>query len=48
MVAIERFLLLPNEVRQKMGEAGRNRVKSRFSREFVVKAYKEKINELLK
>ena len=48
VVAIERFLLLPNEVRQKMGEAGRNRVKSRFSREFVVKAYKEKINELLK
>lgn len=45
---IERFLAMPNETRQKMGEAGRERVKARFSREFVIKAYKEKINELLK
>ena len=45
--AIERFLALPNEIRQQMGEAGRERVKAQFSREFVVKAYKEKIEELL-
>ena len=45
---IERFLAMPNETRQKMGEAGRERVKALFSREFVIKAYKEKINELLK
>lgn len=45
---IERFLAMPNETRQKMGEAGRKRVKALFSREFVIKAYKEKINELLK
>ena len=45
---IERFLSMPNETRQKMGEAGRERVKALFSREFVIKAYKEKINELLK
>ena len=45
---IERFLAMPNETRQKMGEAGRERVKAQFSREFVIKAYKEKINELLK
>lgn len=45
---IERFLAMPNGTRQKMGEAGRERVKAQFSREFVIKAYKEKINELLK
>lgn len=45
---IERFLAMPNETRQKMGEAGRERVKAQFSREFVIKAYKEKISELLK
>lgn len=45
---IERFLAMPNETRQKMGEAGRERVKAQFSRQFVIKAYKEKINELLK
>lgn len=45
---IERFLAMPNETRLKMGEAGRERVKAQFSRQFVIKAYKEKINELLK
>lgn len=45
---IERFLAMPNETRQKMGETGRERVKAQFSRKFVIKAYKEKINELLK
>ena len=48
VATIERFLAMPNETRQKMGEEGRERVKALFSREFVIKAYKEKINELLK
>lgn len=48
VATIERFLAMPNETRQKMGEAGRERVKSQFSREFVIKAYKEKIRDLLK
>ncbi|MCI6503192.1 MAG: glycosyltransferase family 4 protein [Prevotella sp.] len=46
--AIKRFLALPNEIRKKMGEAGRQRVKDNFSREIVVEAYKSKIKELLK
>lgn len=46
--AIERFLALPNETRKIMGEAGRKRIKELFSRDFVVKSYKEKINDLLK
>ena len=48
VATIERFLAMPNETRQKMGEAGRERVKAQFSREFVIKAYKEKIRDLLK
>ena len=35
------------ELRQKMGEAGRERVKENFSREIVVREYKKKIKELL-
>lgn len=46
--AIEKFLALPNDIRRQMGEAGRERVKILFSREFVVNAYKEKIEVLLK
>lgn len=45
---IKRFLVLSNETRKKMGEAGRQRVQDNFSREIVVKAYKSKIKELLK
>lgn len=45
--AIEHFLALPNKTRKEMGEAGRERVKTNFSREFVIKAYKDKIKELL-
>lgn len=45
--AIERFLAMPNTQRQQMGEVGRRRVKSMFSRTIVVNAYKEKIKELL-
>ncbi len=47
VTAIERFLAMTNEQRQAMGEAGRQRVKDNFSREIVVKAYKDKIKELL-
>lgn len=46
--AIERFLKMSNEQRKAMGEAGRQRVKNNFSREIVVKAYRDKISELLK
>ena len=46
--AIERFLKMSNEHRKVMGEAGRQRVKDNFSREIVVKAYRDKIKELLK
>lgn len=48
VATIERFLAMPNETRQKMGEAGREKMKAQFSREFVIEAYKEKIGELLK
>lgn len=47
VMTIERFLALPNEVRQKMGEAGRERMKVHFSRNIVVQIYKNKIKELL-
>ena len=46
--AIERFLELPNDTRRMMGEAGRERVKNLFSRDIVVKAYKERIANILK
>lgn len=46
--AIEQFLAMPNDVRQKMGEAGRERVKKLFSREVVINAYRKKIEDLLK
>lgn len=46
--AIEKFLALSNKERQKMGEAGRERVVKNFSREIVVEAYKSKIRELIK
>lgn len=46
--AIEKFLSLSNNERRLMGEAGRIRVKTNFSREIVVNAYKTKIKELLK
>ena len=46
--AIEKFLALSNNERQKMGEAGRERVVKNFSREIVIEAYKSKIRELIK
>lgn len=45
--AIERFLALPNQVRKEMGQAGRERVVSQFSRKIVVDAYKNKIHQIL-
>ena len=47
VAAIERFLALSNEIKQKMGEAGRERVDTQFSRKIVVEAYKTKIHQLL-
>lgn len=44
---IEQFLKLENTQRKKMGEAGREHVKSNFSREIVVAAYTEEIREIL-
>lgn len=48
VTSIEKFLALSNTDRQKMGEAGRERVVKNFSREIVVEAYKSKIRELIK
>lgn len=45
--AIEEFLALSNKTRKTMGTIGRNHVENHFSRDIVVKAYKEKIKELV-
>lgn len=45
---IKKFLALPNDKRKAMGEKGREYIKSNFSREIVIKAYLEKINNLCK
>lgn len=47
-MTIERFLKLNNVRRQKMGEAGRQFVQEHFSRNIVIEAYKNKIEELLR
>ena len=47
VAAIERFLAMTNDQRKAKGEAGRQRVKEKFSREIVVNVYKTKIKELL-
>lgn len=44
---IEAFLKMPNEKREEMGIKGREYIKENFSREFVVNAYLQKINELI-
>ena len=43
---IEKFLSLPNSERKVMGEKGREYIKANFSRDIVIKAYLEKINNL--
>ena len=43
---IRKFLAMPNEERKAMGEKGREYIKSNFSRDIVIKAYLEKINNL--
>ena len=45
--AIEQFLSLPNDVRRQMGIAGRELVKTYFSRKIVVDTYRDKVRELL-
>lgn len=44
---IEKFLNLDNDVREKMGLAGREKVKTEFSREIVIDAYKNVIEKIL-
>ena len=44
---IEAFLQMPNEKREGMGIKGREYIKENFSREIVVDAYLQKINELI-
>lgn len=45
---IKSFLAMENIIRQSMGACGREYVKENFSRDIVIKAYLEEINELLK
>ena len=45
---IRKFLVMPNSERKAMGEKGREYIKSNFSREKVIEAYLEKINNLCK
>lgn len=45
---VEKFLSLDNEERKQMGLSGRRKVEQEFSRKIVVKAYLEKIGEIVK
>ncbi|MBQ6570377.1 MAG: glycosyltransferase family 4 protein [Clostridia bacterium] len=45
---IEKFLSLDNEKRRQMGLCGRQKVAQQFSRQFVIDAYLNKINEIIK
>lgn len=47
VTTIEHFLSLPNDKRQAMGKAGREWVKTKFSRDLVINTYLEKIKELV-
>ncbi len=44
---IEKFLAMPNDERKIMGEKGREYIKENFSRQIVIDAYLQKINELM-
>lgn len=44
---IEKFLKLNNEMRKKMGIAGREKIKNEFSREIVVEEYLKKIKTII-
>ncbi len=44
---VEKFLAMPNSEREAMGLAGRRHVENNFSRQIVVDAYLEKMNEIL-
>ena len=44
---IERFLALPNSQRKMAGELGRKHMEEKFSRNIVIKAYKEEISRIL-
>ena len=46
--AIERFLALPSEAQQAMGQAGRGKMEREYDQTIVVDAYREAIARLLK
>lgn len=46
--AVERFLNLSDEERRQMGQRGREKMEREFDRRFVVEAYLEEINKIIK
>ncbi|MCR4584529.1 MAG: glycosyltransferase, partial [Lachnospiraceae bacterium] len=48
ILAVQRFLELPNEKRREMGLMGRKRMERHFSREIVIRAYLKEIKRLTK
>ncbi len=48
ILAVQKFLELPNEKRREMGLKGRKRMEKLFSREIVIKAYLDEIKRLTK
>lgn len=48
VLAIERFLALPNSQRKLAGELGRKRMEEYFSRDIVINTYREEINRILR
>lgn len=48
ILAVQRFLEMPNDKRREMGLAGRRRMERHFSREIVIKAYLKEIKRLAK
>lgn len=47
VAAVKKILAMENDKRQEMGQCGRTHVQVNFSREIVVKAYLDKIKELI-
>lgn len=47
VMAIERFLALPNNQRKLAGELGRKKMEEHFSRKIVITAYREEIKRIL-
>jgi galacturonosyltransferase len=47
MEKMERFILMPDEMRKAMGQASRHKVESKFDRNIVVRKYMETINSIV-